>query len=136
LGFGRQPFGVGGEPRQVERRPTAATKGGGGGAPLFPPALPTYPPAHAADYAFHVPAGMRIMRQLQHIKARVIRLCQLTANLGKEVNAQRHAECLLLPQERRLNLDGLQDGLVGLDATTQLQEVCFTPPLRFGSRLR
>jgi hypothetical protein len=38
---------------------------------------------------------------LPHIKARVERLRELTVNLGKEVVAQRDAEGLLLPLERR-----------------------------------
>jgi hypothetical protein len=52
---------------------------------------------------------------LPHLKARIVRLHQLTVNLGKEVNAQRHAEGLLSHQERRRYLDGLQSGLAGLD---------------------
>jgi hypothetical protein len=56
------------------------------------------------------------MIQLPHIKARVVRLHQLTVNVGKEIVDQRHAEGLLLPLERRQYLDGLQDGLAGLDA--------------------
>jgi hypothetical protein len=54
--------------------------------------------------------------ELLHIKARIERLHQLTINLGKEIVAQRDAEGLLLPLERRRYLDGLQDGLAALDA--------------------
>jgi hypothetical protein len=41
------------------------------------------------------------MIQEPQIKARIERLHELTVNIGKEVNAQRHAEGLLLPQKRR-----------------------------------
>jgi hypothetical protein len=54
--------------------------------------------------------------ELPHLKARIERLHQLALNLGKEVVAQRHAEGLLLPLERRRYLDGLLDGIEGLDA--------------------
>lgn len=56
------------------------------------------------------------MIQLPHIKARIDRLQELTVNIGKEVVAQRDAEGLLLPLERKLYLARLQDGLAGLDA--------------------
>ena len=56
------------------------------------------------------------MIQLPAIKARIDRLHELTVNLGKEVVAQRDAEGLLLPAERKHYLDGLQDGLAALDA--------------------
>jgi hypothetical protein len=55
------------------------------------------------------------MLELSHIKARVVRLRELTVNLAKEVDAQRRAEGPLSPQERRQYLDGLQSGLAGLD---------------------
>jgi hypothetical protein len=38
------------------------------------------------------------------------------SNLGKEITAQRHAEGLLLPQERRLYLGGFARRPAGLDA--------------------
>ena len=59
--------------------------------------------------------------QLTQIKARIVRLHELTVNLGKEVVAQRDAEGLLLPLERRQYLDGLQSGVEGLDAGAGLQ---------------
>jgi hypothetical protein len=56
------------------------------------------------------------MIQLPHIQARIVRLHGLTIGLGKEVVAQRDAEGLLLPQERRQYLDALQNSLAELDA--------------------
>src|ERR1700682_5926961 len=56
------------------------------------------------------------MIQLPHINARIARLHELTINFGKEVVAQRDAEGVLLPQERRQYLNGLQTGLAELDA--------------------
>jgi hypothetical protein len=56
------------------------------------------------------------MYQLPHIKARIIRLRELTEGLGREVSAWQAQESPLLPAERRQYLDRLQDGLAGLDA--------------------
>jgi hypothetical protein len=79
--------------------------------------LPTYPPTWFARYTLSgIPAGKGSMIGLPQIKARTERLHELTINLGKEVVAQRHAEGLLLPLERRQYLNGLQTGLAELDA--------------------
>ena len=55
------------------------------------------------------------MIQLPHIQARVVRLRQLAEGIGREVTAQKAGDRLLLPQERRQYLDGMQDALAGLD---------------------
>jgi hypothetical protein len=50
------------------------------------------------------------------INACIERLHELTVNLGKVVNTQRHGAGLLLPREHRQYLNALQSGLAELDA--------------------
>ena len=51
------------------------------------------------------------MLQLQHIKARIIRLRELTEGLGREVKAWEGQESPLLPSERRQYLTGFRTAL-------------------------
>jgi hypothetical protein len=71
--------------------------------------------------------------------ARIAHLHELTTKLWKEIMAQRDAQGLLLPLERRQYLDGLQSGMTELDAARvvlagvagRLEEVR-RPPLNVG----
>ena len=55
---------------------------------LLAATLPTYPGSAALGYAVpRVPAGKGSMGQLPHIKARIIRLRELTEGLGREVRS-------------------------------------------------
>ena len=80
------------------------------------PRLPTYAAPPPSAMLFPCPGQEGSMLQLHHIKARIIRLRELTEGLGREVKAWQAQESPLLPQERRQYLDGIQDGLAGLDA--------------------
>jgi hypothetical protein len=84
---------------------------------LLAATLPTYPRSAALGYAVpRVPAGKGSMIQLPHIKARIIRLRELTEGLGREVRSWQGRESPLLPVEQRQYLGRLQTGLTELDA--------------------
>jgi hypothetical protein len=54
--------------------------------------------------------------QLPQIRARIVRLWELTEGLGKVMTDWRHRESLLLPSERQKYFDSLQNAAAAFDA--------------------